>query len=85
MEPPSHGRFSTNWNSGEDGSNRQSIISEMAKVISVVQSAIQRALRCSATPSERIIMMNSAPASGRKVVTERMGQLIISLPPRRGT
>jgi hypothetical protein len=30
-------------------------------------------------------MMNSAPASGRKVVTERIGQLVISLPLRRGT
>jgi hypothetical protein len=29
-------------------------------------------------------MMNSAPASGRKVVTERIGQLSISpLPPER--
>ncbi len=46
-------------------------------MISVVQSAIQRALRFSASPSLRIIMMNSAPTSGRKVVTERIGQLIV--------
>jgi hypothetical protein len=28
-------------------------------------------------------MMNSAPTSGRKVVTERMGQLMVSPPVRR--
>src|SRR5262245_30062756 len=56
------------------------MISEIAKVISVVQSAIQRALRFSASPSLRIPMMNSAPTSGRKVVTERMGQLISTCP-----
>ncbi len=84
MVPPSQGFFSTNWNSGEVGSKRQTRISEIAKVISVVQSATQRALRLSASPSPRISMMNSAPASGRKVVTERIGQLIIS-PLRRRT
>ena len=45
MVPPSQGRFSMNWNSGVVGSKRQTRISEIAKVISVVQSAIQRALR----------------------------------------
>src|SRR5262245_18131447 len=80
MAPPSHGFFSTNWNSGELGSKRKTMISETAKVISVVQSATQRALRLSASPSLRIIMMNSAPASGRKVVTERIGQLMSAHP-----
>ena len=47
---------------------------------SVVHSAIQRALRRFASPSPRISMMSSAPTSGRKVVTERIGQLIISPP-----
>src|SRR5262245_41594511 len=56
------------------------MISEIAKVISVVQSAIQRALRFSASPSPRIIMMNSAPAIGRKVVTDRIGQLMSTCP-----
>ncbi len=59
------------------------MISEIANVISVVQSAIQRALRFSASPSLPSTMMNSAPTSGRKVVTERMGQLMISPPVRR--
>ena len=81
MVPPSQGRFSTNWNSAEPASKRQTSTSEIAKVISVVHSATQRALRFSASPSLRSIMMNSAPASGRKVVTERIGQLSISPPP----
>src|SRR5437868_4909725 len=48
----------------------------MAKVTSVVHSAIQRALRRSAGPSPRNARMKSAPTSGRKVVTERTGQLM---------
>ena len=58
-------------------------ISEIAKVMRVVHSAIQRALRLSASLSPRITMMNSAPTSGRKVVTERIGQLIVSPDARR--
>ena len=48
----------------------------MAKVTSVVHSATQRAVplreraRCRARS-----MMNSAPSSGRKVTTERIGQI----------
>src|SRR5215510_2001369 len=56
------------------------MISEIAKVISVVQSATQRALRFSASPSPRIIMMSSAPTSGRKMVTDRIGQLMSTCP-----
>ena len=41
---PSHGCFSTNWNSGEVGSKRHTITSEMAKVTSVVHIATQRAV-----------------------------------------
>ena len=51
---------------GDAGSKRQTRISEIANVISVVHNAIQRALRLSASPRSRISMMNSAPASGRK-------------------
>ncbi len=55
----------------------------MAKVISVVHNAIQRALRFTDGSSVRINTMMSAPSSGRKVVTDRIGQLAISgLPPR---
>ena len=78
MVPASHGRFSTNWKSAVVGSNRHSMTSETTKVTSVVHSAIQRALRFTASSSPRITRMNSAPTSGRKVVTERIGQLAIS-------
>ena len=53
----------------------------MAKVMSVVHSATQRALRTPASSSRRKAM-NSAPATGRKVTTERIGQLVISAAPR---
>ena len=76
MVPPSHGRFSRNWNSAELGSKRHSKISETAKVASVVHSATQRAL-CTPASSSLRNAMNSAPASGRKVTTERIGQLVI--------
>src|SRR5262245_57299525 len=52
----------------------------MAKMISVVHSATQRALRCSASPSPRITVMNRAPTSGRKVMTDRTGQLMSAHP-----
>src|SRR5215468_9986147 len=81
MVPESHGFLSTNWNSGEPASKRHTTISEIAKVIKVVQSATQRALPAMEASSPRIAMMNSAPSSGRNVVTERIGQLAISLPP----
>ena len=45
MPLASHDAFSTNWKSGCAGSKRQTRISDTAKVISVVHSAIQRALR----------------------------------------
>src|SRR5262252_7610613 len=77
----SHGFLSTNWNSGEPASKRHTTISEIAKVIKVVHSATQRALRAMEASSPRIAMMNSAPSRGRNVVTERIGQLAISLPP----
>src|SRR5262249_55857034 len=54
---------------------------EIAKVISVVHIATQRALRAMEGSSPRIAMMNSAPSSGRNTVTERIGQLAMSLSP----
>src|SRR5258707_4813970 len=81
MVPASQGFLSTNWNSGEPASKRHTRISEIAKVISVVHSATQRALRAMEASSPRIATMNSAPSSGRKVVTERIGQLAISVSP----
>src|SRR5581483_5392375 len=83
MVPASQALRSTNWNSGEPGSKRQTRMSDMAKVTSVVHSAIQRALRRFPSVSPPISAMSSAPASGRNVVTDRIGQLTISPPPRQ--
>src|SRR5215468_2548887 len=83
MVPASQGFLSTNWNSGEPGSKRHTRISEITKVISVVHIATQRALRAMEGSSPRIDMMKSAPSSGRNTVTERMGQLAISVSPAR--
>src|SRR6266849_46620 len=60
---------------------RRSRISEIAKVISVVHIAAQRALRAMEASSPRIATMKSAPSSGRNTVTERIGQLAISMSP----
>src|SRR6201995_3048340 len=79
MPVASHKVFSTNWKSVCAGSKRQTKISETAKVTSVVHSAIQRELRRAASSSPRLIQTTSAPTSGRKVTTERMGQVTISL------
>src|SRR5579871_6133243 len=79
----SQGLRSTNWNSAEVASKRQTRISEIANVISVVHSATQRALRAMEASSPRIAMMKSAPSRGRNVVTERIGQLAILMPPGR--
>src|SRR5947208_4935620 len=79
MVPASHGRFSTNWNSDEPASKRHTRVSEIAKVISVAQNAYQRALRATDASSRRISMMSTATNSGRKVTTERIGQLAISV------
>src|SRR5229473_368076 len=81
MVPASHGLLSTNWNSGEPASKRHTRISEIAKVINVVHIATQRALRATEGSSPRIAMMNSAPSSGRNTVTERIGQLAMSVSP----
>ncbi len=72
---PSQLYFSTNWNSGELASKRQTITSENAKVTSVAHSEIQRAVpRANRSLPRTITMISTAPKSGRKVTTERMGQ-----------
>src|SRR5580658_9100706 len=83
MVPASQGLSSTNWNSGELESKRHTRSSETAKVMIVVHSAIQRALRATEPSSLRIRAMSNAPSNGRNVVTERIGQLAISVPPAR--
>src|ERR1700756_1920990 len=79
MPVASHDVFSTNWKSVCAGSKRDTRISEIPKVTSVVHSAIQRELRLAASSSPRLIQTTSAPNSGRKVTTDRMGQVTISL------
>src|ERR1700761_126770 len=79
MPVASHDVFSTNWKSVCAGSKRDTRISEMPKVTSVVHSAIQRELRRAASSSPRLAQITSAPNSGRNVTTERMGQVTISL------
>src|SRR5260370_27364345 len=81
MVPASQGLLSTNWDTGEPASKRTTRIRDIAKVISVVHIATQRALRAMEGSSPRIAMMNSAPKSGRNTVTERIGQLAISVSP----
>src|ERR1700742_738007 len=78
MPLASHEVFSTNWKSVCAASKRQTRINETAKVTSVVHSAIQRELRRAASSSPRLIQTTSAPNSGRKVTTDRMGQATIS-------
>src|ERR1700759_2949787 len=82
MPVASHAVFSTNWKSVCAGSKRHTRISETPKVTSVVQSAIQRELRLAASSSPRLVQTSSAPRSGRKVTTDRMGQVTISLASR---
>ena len=59
---PSQLCFSTNWNSGELASKRQTITSENAKVTSVVHSEIQRAVpRANRSLPRTSTMMSTAP------------------------
>ena len=51
--------------------------SETTKVNTVVNSAIVRMLRRAFSPSSRMNRMSSAPTSGRKVTSERIGQSVI--------
>jgi hypothetical protein len=47
------------------------------RTMTVVQSAVQRAVRLSASLSPRCAMIGTAPMSGRNVVIERIGPLIM--------
>ncbi len=72
---PSQGRSSTNWNWAVAGSKSRHRTSDSAKVMSVVHSAMKRALRKALSSSPRSSTISSAPSSGRKVTVERIGQL----------
>src|SRR5437588_12054027 len=79
MVPASHAFFSTNWNSAEAGSNRAARSMASTRSTTVTHQAGQRALRLVAASSPGSTMMNSAPISGRKVTTDSIGQLAISV------
>src|SRR5262245_15957911 len=84
MVPASHGFFSTNWNSADAASKRDASRSAITRSTTVTHSAIQRALRLTAGSSPAgSTMMISAPTSGRKVTTDRIGQLAMSVAPAR--
>src|SRR3569623_1030803 len=78
---PSQSCFSTNWNSAEAVSKCLINRIETAKVTIVVHSAIQREVpRAMAELPRAISAMRIAPSSGRKVTTERIGQVICRNP-----
>ena len=83
MAPSSQRYFSSNWKSADFGSNRQVRRSAIANVTRVTHSAIQRTLRCSAAPWLGSAAISNAPASGRKAMTESIGQLSINACLRR--
>src|ERR1051325_1914401 len=84
MVPASHGFFSTNWNSADAASKRDASRSAIARSTTVTHSATQRALRLTAGSSPAgSTMMISAPTSGRKVITDNIGQLAMSVAPAR--
>src|SRR5689334_3870582 len=80
MVPPSHAAVSTNWKPGSEGLNSIQMNSETTKVTSVVHREIQKMLRRAASSSPLIRRTSSAPSVGRKVTTERMGQVIMGPP-----
>src|SRR4029453_1161636 len=75
--------FSSNWKPALVASKRAHRISEMRKVTIEVTRATLRQLRSTASFGPLTIRQNSAPTSGRKVTSERMGQLVIVLPPHQ--
>src|SRR3569833_1574944 len=78
---PSHSCFSTNWNSAEAVSKWVTSRTETANVTTVVHSAIQRDVpRAIGEWPRAISAMRIAPSSGRKVTTERIGQVICRNP-----
>src|SRR6185437_2349736 len=71
--------FSSNWKPALVGSKWTHSSSETRKVTSEVISAALRQLRSTASLGPCTTMQNSAPTKGRKVMTERIGQLAIVL------
>src|SRR5690242_14931308 len=78
LKPGSHGARSTNWNWARVGSKAPQSAIASATSMSEVQSAIQRALRATASASPRSMRMSTTPAIGRKVTSVRMGKFSIA-------
>src|ERR1700744_371965 len=72
--------FSSNWKPALVGSKWTHSSSETRKVTSEGISAALRQLRSTASLGPWTTAQNSAPTKGRKVTTERIGQLAIVLP-----
>src|SRR5512139_2796880 len=72
--------FSSNWKPALVASKRAHRSSEIRKVTTEVTRATLRQLRSTASFGPLTIRQNSAATSGRKVTSERMGQLVIVLP-----
>src|SRR5215471_15308514 len=70
--------FSSNWKPALVGSKRAHKSSEITKVTTDVTSAALLQLRSTASFGPLTTMQNSAPTSGRKVTSERIGQLDIA-------
>src|SRR4051812_3375141 len=72
--------FSSNWKPALVASKRAHSSSEIRKVTIEVTRATLRQLRSTASFGPLTIRQNKAPTSGRKVISERIGQLVITLP-----
>src|SRR5476649_1138339 len=72
--------FSSNWKPGLVPSNPAHSISEIRKVTMEVIIAALRQLRSTASFGPLTTRQNNAPTSGRKVTSDRIGQLDIVLP-----
>src|SRR5262245_26684852 len=75
-----HSAFSSNWKPALVGSKRAHRTSEIRKTTTEVTRATLRQLRSTASLGPLMIRQKKAPSSRRKVISERMGQLVIALP-----
>src|SRR5882757_10393138 len=72
--------FSSNWKPALVASKRAHRSSEITKVTVEVTSAMLRQLRSTASFGPLTIRQKNAPTKGRKAISDRMGQLVITLP-----
>src|SRR5258708_24886281 len=73
--------ISTNWKSAVVVSNSSHSRIDSAKTISEVHSAVMRALRATTSGVPRTKAMNTAPATGRNVTRDRIGQFAVMASP----